>query len=90
MLLREFLKRLHRGCELRAVEKQFDSGDAIAAEREYFDSRDGAGFRVGDEGAGLLTREESPPPVAATLYTLTERGNALAPVISPRADRRAR
>jgi DNA-binding HxlR family transcriptional regulator len=33
------------------------------------------------EQAGLLAREEAPPPVAATLFTLTARGEALQPVL---------
>jgi|SRR5579884_692980 len=33
------------------------------------------------EEAGILTREDAPPPVAATLYALTERGRSLAPAI---------
>jgi DNA-binding HxlR family transcriptional regulator len=33
------------------------------------------------EDAGVVAREDVPPPVATTLYTLTERGNALAPVL---------
>ena len=34
------------------------------------------------ESAGLIEREEAPPPVATTLFRLTERGAALEPVIS--------
>jgi DNA-binding HxlR family transcriptional regulator len=34
------------------------------------------------EAAGLIEREEAPPPVATTLFRLTERGAALEPVIS--------
>lgn len=34
------------------------------------------------EAAGLVEREEAPPPVATTLFRLTERGAALEPVIS--------
>jgi DNA-binding HxlR family transcriptional regulator len=34
------------------------------------------------EAAGVVQREDAPPPVATTLYSLTERGHALAPVIS--------
>lgn len=33
------------------------------------------------EESGVVARVEAPPPIAATLYTLTERGNALEPVI---------
>jgi DNA-binding HxlR family transcriptional regulator len=33
------------------------------------------------EQAELITREDAPPPVAAALYQLTERGKALEPVI---------
>lgn len=33
------------------------------------------------EAANLVVREEAPPPVAATLYRLTERGKSLRPVI---------
>jgi DNA-binding HxlR family transcriptional regulator len=33
------------------------------------------------EENGIVTREEAPPPVAAALYTLTQRGQALEPVI---------
>jgi DNA-binding HxlR family transcriptional regulator len=33
------------------------------------------------EDAGIVTREESPPPAPATLYALTERGKALDGVI---------
>lgn len=33
------------------------------------------------EEHGIVAREEAPPPLAATLYTLTERGRALEPVI---------
>jgi DNA-binding HxlR family transcriptional regulator len=39
--------------------------------------------RVRDlEAAGVVEREEAPPPVATTLYSLTERGKALEHVIS--------
>jgi DNA-binding HxlR family transcriptional regulator len=31
--------------------------------------------------AGLIQREQAPPPIATTLYTLTPRGRALEPVI---------
>lgn len=34
------------------------------------------------EAAGIVEREDAPPPVATTLYSLTERGRALEPVIS--------
>jgi DNA-binding HxlR family transcriptional regulator len=34
------------------------------------------------EAAGLLTREEAPPPVATTLYRLTPRGEGLRPVLA--------
>src|SRR5947207_3653412 len=34
------------------------------------------------EAAGLIEREDAPPPVATTLFRLTERGAALEPVIS--------
>jgi DNA-binding HxlR family transcriptional regulator len=33
------------------------------------------------EAAGLVTREEAPPPVATTLFSLTPRGAQLAPVL---------
>ncbi len=33
------------------------------------------------EAAGLLTREEAPPPVATTLFRLTPRGEGLRPVL---------
>lgn len=33
------------------------------------------------ERAGLVAREEAPPPVATTVFTLTERGRALEPVL---------
>ncbi|QUQ65595.1 winged helix-turn-helix transcriptional regulator [Kutzneria sp. CA-103260] len=33
------------------------------------------------EGAGLITREDAPPPIATVLYTLTETGLALAPAL---------
>jgi DNA-binding HxlR family transcriptional regulator len=33
------------------------------------------------EGAGLVSREQAPPPVATTLYHLTPRGRALRPVV---------
>jgi DNA-binding HxlR family transcriptional regulator len=33
------------------------------------------------EKAGLLRREEAPPPVATTLFCLTERGKALNPIL---------
>jgi DNA-binding HxlR family transcriptional regulator len=33
------------------------------------------------ESAGLVSREEAPPPVATTLYSLTEDGAALEPVL---------
>jgi DNA-binding HxlR family transcriptional regulator len=36
---------------------------------------------VAMEEAGLLAREDAPPPVATTLYRLTARGEALRPVI---------
>jgi DNA-binding HxlR family transcriptional regulator len=34
------------------------------------------------EAAGVLQREEAPPPVATTLFRLTDRGEALRPVLS--------
>jgi DNA-binding HxlR family transcriptional regulator len=34
------------------------------------------------EQAGIISREEAPPPVATTLFTLTSRGAELAPLIS--------
>jgi DNA-binding HxlR family transcriptional regulator len=34
------------------------------------------------EAAGLIEREDAPPPVATTLFRLTERGAALEPVLS--------
>jgi DNA-binding HxlR family transcriptional regulator len=34
------------------------------------------------EAAGIVERELAPPPVATTLFSLTERGRALEPVIS--------
>src|SRR6476661_7189156 len=33
------------------------------------------------EDAGLVAREDAPPPVATVLYTLTDRGLALEPVL---------
>jgi DNA-binding HxlR family transcriptional regulator len=33
------------------------------------------------EQAGIVSREEAPPPVATTLFRLTSRGEALAPVL---------
>ncbi len=33
------------------------------------------------ERAGIVTREEAPPPIATTLYLLTERGLALKPIL---------
>ncbi len=33
------------------------------------------------EAAGVVTREEAPPPVATTLFSLTPRGEELAPVL---------
>src|SRR6266542_3441432 len=33
------------------------------------------------EAAGLITREDAPPPVATVLYTLSETGLALEPVL---------
>src|SRR5271155_5391938 len=33
------------------------------------------------EDAGLISRENAPPPVATALYTLTENGLALEPVL---------
>lgn len=33
------------------------------------------------ETAGLVAREEAPPPIATTLFRLTERGEALKPVL---------
>jgi DNA-binding HxlR family transcriptional regulator len=33
------------------------------------------------ESAGIVTREEAPPPVASTLFSLTPRGEQLAPVL---------
>jgi len=33
------------------------------------------------EAAGVLTREQAPPPIATTLFRLTERGLALRPVL---------
>jgi DNA-binding HxlR family transcriptional regulator len=33
------------------------------------------------EHAGVVSREEAPPPIATTLYRLTERGQALRPLI---------
>ena len=33
------------------------------------------------EGAGIISREQAPPPVATTLYHLTPRGRALRPVV---------
>jgi len=34
------------------------------------------------EAAGIIVREDAPPPVATTLFSLTERGAALEPLIS--------
>jgi DNA-binding HxlR family transcriptional regulator len=33
------------------------------------------------EAAGLITRQDAPPPIATALYTLTETGQALAPAL---------
>src|SRR3954468_24706379 len=33
------------------------------------------------EAAGIVEREDAPPPIATTLFRLTERGAALEPVI---------
>src|SRR2546422_856724 len=33
------------------------------------------------EEAGLISREDAPPPIATTLYDLTEDGRALEPVL---------
>src|SRR5437899_5418279 len=33
------------------------------------------------EQAGVVEREEAPPPIATTLFRLTERGRALEPVV---------
>src|SRR5437867_2184126 len=33
------------------------------------------------EGAGLVSREEAPPPIATTLFHLTQRGKDLEPVM---------
>jgi len=33
------------------------------------------------EAAGLITREDAPPPIATVLYTLSEAGQALAPAL---------
>src|SRR5438132_1275053 len=33
------------------------------------------------EAAGVITAEKAPPPVATTLYRLTERGEALLPAV---------
>lgn len=33
------------------------------------------------EEAGLISREEAPPPIATTLYSLTANGRALEPVL---------
>jgi DNA-binding HxlR family transcriptional regulator len=33
------------------------------------------------EAAGLITREDAPPPIATVLYTLSETGQALAPAL---------
>src|SRR5947209_292203 len=33
------------------------------------------------EQAGVVVREEAPPPIATTLFALTERGRALAPIL---------
>ncbi len=33
------------------------------------------------EAAGVVAREQAPPPVATTLFSLTERGEALRPVL---------
>jgi DNA-binding HxlR family transcriptional regulator len=35
----------------------------------------------GLEQAGIVSREEAPPPVATTLYSLTERGQELGPIL---------
>ena len=34
------------------------------------------------ESAGIVEREDAPPPIATTLFSLTERGRALGPVIA--------
>src|SRR5690242_12627810 len=33
------------------------------------------------ERAGIVSREEAPPPIATTLFALTERGHELKPVV---------
>jgi DNA-binding HxlR family transcriptional regulator len=38
------------------------------------------------EDEGLVSREEAPPPVATTLYALTEEGRALEPVLKALGD----
>ena len=38
------------------------------------------------EAAGVVEREEAPPPVATTLFALTERGHALEPVLDAIGD----
>src|ERR1035441_10219979 len=35
----------------------------------------------GLEQAGIVSREDAPPPVATTLYALTERGQELGPIL---------
>src|SRR3977135_2149859 len=34
------------------------------------------------EHAGIVSREDAPPPIATTLFALTERGTELRPVLS--------
>jgi DNA-binding HxlR family transcriptional regulator len=62
----------------------------IAGPRRYTDLRNGLpgiatnllADRLRDlEAAGIVSREEAPPPVATTLFSLTPRGQELAPVL---------
>jgi DNA-binding HxlR family transcriptional regulator len=62
----------------------------LAGPRRYTDLRNGLpgiatnllSDRLRDlEAAGLVVREEAPPPVASTLFELTPRGEALRPVL---------
>ena len=63
---------------------------ALRGPSRYTDLRDGlpgiatnllADRLRGLEAAGLVTREEAPPPIATTLFRLTPRGEGLKPVL---------
>ncbi len=67
----------------------------LAGPRRYTDLRNGlpgiATNLLSDrlrelEAAGVVAREEAPPPVATTLFSLTERGRALEPVLDALGD----